>query len=412
MTWLYNMGISLYRFGIGVASLSNSKAKKWIAGRKNLLVHIERSVTGTENPIWFHCASLGEFEQGKPVIEAIMNRHPGHQLVVTFFSPSGYDVRKDYELADHVFYLPLDKKRNATRFLNAVKPKMAVFVKYEFWYHFLSQLQQRQIPTFAISAHFRKDQHYFKWFGKKQLEVLKKLNHIFVQDPNSLQLLQQHGFNNASVSGDTRFDRVYDTAQAAEQLALVEEFKNGNKLFVAGSCWPPEEKLLGPFVNAKPMGMKFVYAPHDVSTNHVNQIMESISVPAIKYSEAKTGELDDYRVLVIDNIGLLARLYLHADIAFVGGGFDKGLHNILEPATFGMPVLFGPNHSTHPEAGELIEQGGAFVVSTTLELTDRIKFLESDPMLWQMASHMSQNYILKNRGATETIMKTLTSYLN
>lgn len=409
MSFLYDLGIRAYRLGVGIASISNPKAKAWIEGRRDVFTKLREALDGKEHVVWFHCASLGEYEQGKPVMELLKEKDPSIFLLVTFFSPSGYEIRKDDPLIDHVCYMPLDTRSNATRFVGIARPKLAVFVKYEFWLNHINRLLTHRIPTYFISAIFRPDQHLFSWKGKQQLEALKKVDHIFLQEERSLHILKEHGFANCSIAGDTRFDRVFKTYRETESLDVIESFKGDSRLLIAGSSWPAEESILIPYINSGVV-MKFIIAPHDIHEDHITAIMDQLTVPAIRYSEMN--DASDHQVLVIDNIGLLARAYKYGDIAFIGGGFSGSLHNILEAATFGMPVLFGPKHDKFPEAAALVDQGGAFVVSNAEEWNKRMEFLLEDPMVLQLAGEMSRNFVLTNKGATETIVKALTSHLN
>lgn len=410
MPVFYNLGIRFYGLGVRIASISNPKAKKWVAGRKGIFEQLKK--VSCDNLAWFHCASLGEYEQGKPVMEELKNLHPEIKLLVTFFSPSGFEVRKNDPLIDYVFYLPLDTPKNARKFIDLIKPKVAVFVKYEFWLNYILQLQKKAIPTYFISAIFRPNHHLFKLSGKAQLAALQNVNHIFVQEEFSMKILLAAGFKNVTVSGDTRLDRVYNTAQTAEALSIIEKFKGNSKILIAGSSWPEEEKLLAPYINNTSSELKFIIAPHDISENHVRQIIEQIKVPVLRYSQAKSGDTVPYKVLLIDNIGLLARLYRYGDLALVGGGFSGSLHNILEPAAFGMPIMFGPQHSKFPEAQQLITNGGAVVVTNAAELKKQIEFFLNDETIWRMASEMSKHFVHSNRGATGKIVKSLTKHFN
>ncbi len=305
-----------------------------------------------------HCASLGEFEQGRPVIEAIKKEMPDFKIILTFFSPSGYEIRKNYQNADIVCYLPADTPGNAEKFVNSIKPELVIFVKYEFWYNYISVLSRKAIPLFLISAIFRKEQHFFKWYGSFFRDMLKKFRMIYVQDQNSLDLLRGIGLKNVVQAGDTRFDRVMEIAGTAEIIPQLESFRGNERLFLAGSSWKKDEEIIAEYINKYPDRMKWVFAPHEIGSENIERLEKLFRVKCIRFSEF-TDESRDARVLIIDNIGMLSSAYRYAYIAAVGGGFGKGIHNILEPACWGIPVLFGPNHQKFREALELISLGGA-----------------------------------------------------
>jgi len=410
MTALYNTAIFFYHLAIHISSRFNSKAKLWVEGRKNLFVLLKSAIKSDEKIVWFHCASMGEFEQGRPVIEAFRNEFPHFKILLTFFSPSGYEVRKNYEGVDHVFYLPIDTKKNAERFINIVKPKIVIFIKYEFWYHYLNTLHKRQIPTFLVSAIFRHDQHFFRWYGTLFRKILRNLTRIFVQDEVSQTVLDSIGLKNHMIGGDTRFDRVYEIAMQVEEIPLIKQFKQDRKLFIAGSTWKEDEKLLIEFINNKvsdlsvrQADLKFIIAPHEIKEENIQWMMSQIKHKTIRFSEAKDEEIGDAKVLIIDNMGMLSSLYQNGDIAYIGGGLGKGIHNILEAAAFGMPVVFGPNYHKFQEANDLIEKGGAFSIKNYTELENKIRFLLSDVYVLKMASEISRIYVKNKRGATGMI---------
>ncbi|PWK80236.1 3-deoxy-D-manno-octulosonic-acid transferase [Mucilaginibacter oryzae] len=421
MLLLYNIGIKLYSLFVLVASLFNNKAKLWIQGRKNIaFIRVDRG-------IWFHFASLGEFEQGRPILEAMRNLHPTKKIVVTFFSPSGYEIRKNTPLADYVYYLPLDTAANARKFIDAINPEIAVFTKYEYWYHFFKEAHKRHIPLYIVSGIFRPGQVFFKWYGAFNRRILKLVSHFFVQDEASKQLLQGIGLTNATVSGDTRFDRVWANAQNPKTLPLIEAFKNGQKLFIAGSTWPQDEALLTKLVTDYP-DWKFIFAPHEIPEEKVNALVNLLPEgTAIRFSELSElleakgerqkakGEKDhgpwtiDHRQnlqsLIIDNIGMLSSLYAYGDIAYIGGGFGVGIHNTLEAAAFGLPVIFGPNYHKFNEAKQLIALKAGFSISSEAELKGIVETLVTDEAFYSFTRKRILAYVQENVGATETIMK-------
>jgi 3-deoxy-D-manno-octulosonic-acid transferase len=400
---LYNIGIKLYSLFIRFASLFNNKAKLWVAGRKNtVFVRIESS-------IWFHFASLGEFEQGRPILEAMRNLHPAKKVVVTFFSPSGYEIRKNTPLADYVYYLPLDTPSNARKFIDAINPEIVIFTKYEYWYHFFNEAHKRNIPLYIVSGIFRQGQVFFKWYGGFNRKILSLVSHFFLQDDASIQLLQNIGITNTSVSGDTRFDRVWANAQNPKQLPLIDDFKNGKKLFIAGSTWPQDEALLAKLVSQYP-DWKFIFAPHEIPEEKINALMNLLPEgTAIRFSEAKGQEnqslTSNLQSLIIDNIGMLSSLYAYGDIAYIGGGFGVGIHNTLEAAAFGLPVIFGPNYQKFNEAKELIVLKAGFSVSNEAELKGIVETLVTDEVFYSVTRKKILNYVEGNVGATEMIME-------
>ncbi|QEM08123.1 3-deoxy-D-manno-octulosonic acid transferase [Mucilaginibacter rubeus] len=413
MMLLYNIGIKLYSLFIRFAALFNNKAKLWVAGRKNpVFVRIESS-------IWFHFASLGEFEQGRPILEAMRNLHPKKKIVVTFFSPSGYEIRKNTPLADYVYYLPLDTARNARRFIDAINPEIVIFTKYEYWFHFFNEANKRNIPLYIVSGIFRLTQVFFKWYGGFNRRILSLVSHFFLQDEASVQLLKGIGITNTSVSGDTRFDRVWANAQNPKVLPLIQQFKNGHKLFIAGSTWPQDENILTKLVSQYP-DWKFIFAPHEIPEEKINNLIELLPQgKAITFSQLRTeaeglksGDFinqsltsNNLQSLVIDNIGMLSSLYAYADVAYIGGGFGVGIHNTLEAAAFGLPVIFGPNYQKFNEARELIAIKAGFSISNETELKDIVDTLVNDEAFYNITRKKVFNYVKENVGATDMIMK-------
>jgi 3-deoxy-D-manno-octulosonic-acid transferase len=397
MLWIYNIGIVIYGLLLRLASLFNAKAKLFVVGRKNIFEKIQQKINTNDRPIWFHFASLGEFEQGRPVLEKLKADDPSQKIVVTFFSPSGYEIRKNYALAD-VFYLPLDTASNAKKFINSINPKFAVFTKYEFWYHYFAVLNEKQIPLYLISGIFRPNQVFFKWYGSFYRGILKFVTHFFVQNEESVSLLKSIVIDNISLSGDTRFDRVYENAQQPKKLTEIEAFCGSSPVFIAGSTWPEDEKLLVSLIEKYP-DWKFIIAPHEIDTSHIEEI-EKLFPNAAKFSQL---EANTSPILIIDNIGMLSSLYQYAKVAYIGGGFGAGIHNTLEAAAFGLPVIFGPKYDKFQEAKDLIAIGAAKSVTTSNELMNAFEFFKAN----EMASADAKKYVEQKKGATEMIVKAI-----
>jgi 3-deoxy-D-manno-octulosonic-acid transferase len=404
MKLIYQISILGYSYLIRIASLFNPKAKLWVDGRKNIFKQIQSQVNPTDNIAWFHCASLGEFEQGKPVIEAYKAKHPTTTILITFFSPSGYELRKNYEGADYVFYLPIDTKSNAKKFIEIIHPSVAFFVKYEFWHFYLEQLYQQKTPTYLISGVFRNDQLFFKWYGAWHKKMLHYFTHFFVQNSESETLLKKIGFNNTTVSGDTRFDRVYENSLNTIKLPIVEAFKNNQSIIIGGSSWQTEEKILANYFLSNKSNFKLIIAPHDISENHIKQIESLFKGKCIRYSKANEQNVVNENVLIIDNIGILANTYQYTDIAFIGGGFTGALHNILEPTSFGNAILFGLKHQKFHEAQDLINNGGAFTIKNKIDLDETIIKISSQI---EFIKTQNLNFIINNKGATNLILNKL-----
>ena len=401
MKILYSIGIYIYGAFIFIASLFNEKARLLRAGQQNALKLLKERVDPNGSYVWFHAASLGEFEQGRPVIEQLKREQPTTKILLTFFSPSGYEVRKNYTGADIVSYLPLDTPGNARSFVNMVKPSKVIFIKYEFWPNYLRALKDTNVPVFSISAIFRPEQVFFKGYGKWYLGLLRTFSHIFVQDKVSLDLLEKHQIKNASVCGDTRFDRVYDLFRQAKQLPLIEEFvKNAPEVIVAGSTWPKDEKLLVSYLKQHP-DVKLVLVPHEVHASHISGISGLLDGRFVRYSEATSDNVKTTNCLVVDVIGVLSSIYRYANVAYIGGGFGVGIHNTLEAAVYGIPVVFGPNHLKFREARELIAIGGAFSVSDYVSLEAQFDRLLKD----KEAGKIAGEYVKQKTGATSQICK-------
>ncbi len=423
---LYDAGVRLYGTGIRVAAWFDPKARQWTEGRKGLFEEIEKELRqrrGDHKLIWFHCASLGEFEQGRPLIEALKTAYPAYQIFLTFFSPSGYLIRKNYAFADYVFYLPLDTPANARRMAVLVRPAMAIFVKYEFWARTLEALRLQGIPLFLISGIFRKEQIFFKPYGGFFVGTLQNFTYFFVQNPSSLEALRSIGFQNAEVAGDTRVDRVASIGGEEKDLSAVKAFAPDGVFLVCGSSWEPEEKIAAEYLKiaaASGEKCKTIIAPHDVAETHLTRLESFLSVPFIRYSEAvkivavNPAEahllLKEYEVLLIDCIGLLSSLYRLGRIAFIGGGFGKGIHSILEPASAGIPVIFGPRYQKFEEATQLIADGGAFSIRNFQEFEAALKALEGKEQ-YQKSADAAIGYINRQKGATERILMYLRAYL-
>ncbi len=399
MSVMYNLSINLYWIIIRIVAIFNGKAAKFVKGRS-----VSPSNFNIEHkPVaWFHCASLGEFEQGRPVIESFKNEFPDLAIVITFFSPSGYEIRKNYALADLVTYLPIDTPKKAHDFINLINPSLCIFVKYEFWYNYLKILHQKSIPIIAISAIFRAEQVFFKSYGGFFKNILKKFDHLFVQNEHSLQLLKSIKIKNASVAGDTRFDRVAALSESVKPNTFVHNFKGNHRLMVIGSSWPEDMKHLIPFINSN-SSIKFVIAPHEINSSEITKMEKEIAGKTIRYSNFNHANVDA-QVLFIDNVGMLSSLYQYGEFAYIGGAFGKGLHNILEAATFGLPIFFGNKHyRKFQEAVDLVENGGAFTISDHSELKKRFSTL-LELQNWKKSSQVCKNYVISNTGATDAII--------
>ncbi len=406
MRFLYSIFIFIYGFIIKVASIFNPKAAQWVNGRKNIFKHIEEALKENKKPlIWMHAASLGEFEQGRPVLEAIKSKYPDYGILLTFFSPSGYEVRKNYDLADFVFYLPLDTPKNAKRFLDLIPIKFAIFIKYEYWYNYLNIIHKKDIPIVFVSAVFREKQAFFNFYGKWFLKHLKQIDWLFVQNQKSLDILNDAGIKNASLSGDTRFDRVSDIAKQAKPNAIVEQFKGKSKLMLAGSSWPQDEALIYPLLQKFP-DLKVIFAPHLIDEKHIAEIVKKSSAKSILYSKANLENCIDKQVLIINNFGLLSSLYRYADFTFIGGGFGAGIHNTLEAATYGMPIFIGPNYEKFQEAKDLVELKSIGIITDAQQLEDVISlFLEFS--IHKEIEQMTRDYMRSKTGATKHIINHL-----
>ncbi len=382
-----------------------------MAGRKSVQTYLSKILPKDRHIIWVHAASLGEFEQGLPVIEKLREEFPSHFILLSFFSPSGYEVRKNTSAADAVCYLPMDTRQNVKKFLDTVQPVLAIFIKYEIWPNYLKALASRAIPVILISAIFSRRQVYFKWYGGFMRKSLNRFNKIFVQNEVSQQLLQDIGVQDTELSGDTRFDRVAFIREQQVSLNFMEEFKKDFRCFVAGSTWPEDEEIILDYINNHQGNLRFVIAPHDIKSDHLKQLQRKITKSYLLYSELDGNSLNDIQVLIIDTIGLLTRIYKYADIAYVGGGFATGLHNTLEPAVFGIPVLIGPKYHNFQEAMDLVHRKGIMVVNNVSEFNRYMDQLLSDPDFCKNTGLINSDYITNKRGASIQIIDYLRTLL-
>ena len=404
MKVLYKISIFFLGLGLRFMSLFNTKAREFVTGRKGLFKKIDEAVKNNSQPmVWVHCASLGEFEQGRPVIEGLKKAFPDHKVFLTFFSPSGYLVRKNYPTADYVFYLPLDTPANARKFVRKVKPRLALFVKYEFWFFYSRALKKAGIPLISISSIFRPEQFFFRKTGSFNRKILKNVTHFFVQNQESVELLRSINIYKVTLSGDTRFDRVKEIVDRREEIEIARRFKGDEKVFVIGSAWQEDLDVLTPFINEN--RLKFIIAPHEIDESGIVQLERSITVKSLRYSQAGNARPEDYHVLIIDNVGLLSKLYHYGEFAYIGGAFGRGLHNVLEAAAYGIPVLFGDkNYQKFQEAVDLINRGGAFIISDYPDLKKKYELLNV-PETFLLACEVCRQYVKENTGATEKIME-------
>ena len=400
----YNLAISLYEFAAKVAALFSSKPAKMLEGQKRAFMYLLNNLDPYDKHIWVHAASLGEFEQGRPLIERIRKDYPKYKIVLTFFSPSGYEVRKDYKGADYVCYLPFDTPDNALMFVQIVKPVVAYFIKYEFWRNYLRELHKNDVPAYSISSIFRPNQIFFRWYGKSYREVLHCFDHFFVQNEESKKLLFSAGVTFSTVVGDTRFDRVLDIRAEAQPLPLVERFKGDALTLVAGSSWGPDEDIIISYFNAHPE-MKLVIAPHVVSDSHLKEIESKLKRPFVRYTQATEESVQQADCLIIDCYGLLSSIYRYGEISYVGGGFGVGIHNVLEAAVYGIPVIFGPKNKKFREARHLLEQKGGFEIRNSQDFETLMNRFLSDKAYLQSSGKAAGDYVKNNSGALEKIME-------
>jgi 3-deoxy-D-manno-octulosonic-acid transferase len=408
MLFLYNLILLFASQLVKLLALFNPKMKLFVDGRKGVFEKIREKINPSDKTIWFHAASLGEYEQGLPVIEQIKIKYPEHKIVVTFFSPSGYEVRKNNTVADLTIYLPLDTEHNAQLFVELVHPEMVFFIKYEFWPNYLNELKKRIIKTYLISGIFRDNQAFFKGFGGFYRNALNTFDYFFVQNENSKKLLQSIGFTNVKISGDTRFDRVVSILERGNSLDFIEQFKDQKTTIVIGSSWLKDESLLVNYINSASADLKFIIAPHNIHKPEIDKLQTLINKKTILFSEKENQNLNEFQVFIIDTIGILTKIYSYADIAYVGGGFgNPGVHNILEPATFGVPIVIGPNYSHFAEATALVHQGGCVSISNQKELNEALDNLISNEDIQHEKGHICETFVQMNKGATVTILQNI-----
>lgn len=404
MTFLYNIGVRIYCLLAVILSPWKRKARLWVEGRKHWYEQLSAAFHPEDKVIWFHCASLGEFEQGRPVIEEIRKRMPEHKILLSFFSPSGYEKRKDYKGADYVMYLPLDTRRNAKRMLELLTVEMAFFIKYEFWYHFLHQLSKRKIPVYLVSGNFRPGQLFFRWYGRWYRHFLSLFTHIFVQYEDSVSLLAGIGYQEVSVAGDTRFDRVHALLQSQFTHPALENFGKDSATIIAGSTWEKDEQLLAYAFRELSPELHWIIAPHELSESHISSLQDRFP-GSVLYTELKDEVPEGCRVILVNTIGKLSYLYRYGSLAYIGGGFGKGIHNILEAATYGLPVIFGPEFRKFAEARDLSSLGAAFPVTNETELLSTVLQQLEDPKLLKTTSQIASNFVYERVGATSVILE-------
>ena len=407
--FFYSVGVCFYRFAVGFAALFNEKAALWVKGRRQVWKRMETVERGTGPLIWFHVASLGEFEQGRPVMEGLKEQSPGTKILLTFFSPSGYEIRKEYKGADFIFYLPTDSPGHARRLIKIFKPDAAVFVKYEYWYHYLHRLFNESIPVYLISALFRKEQPFFKWWGGLYRRMLGYFTELYVQDDESVQLLQSIGITRVRRVGDTRFDRVKQIADEARRIEKVELFSGDVPTVVCGSTWPVDEEFILEYINNQPAGLKWIIVPHEIGEAHIRDILSRCKRRVVRYSE-DTQDTAMGEVMVVDRIGLLSSIYRYGAIAYVGGGFGVGIHNTLEAAVYGIPVIFGPHYHKFKEAVDLLECGSAFTIKTPSDFHALMDSLRENPVIVRQAGEGASAYVTSRLGATGEIVSQLLTH--
>ena len=400
---MYHIAIYLYLVGVAILSLFNRKVKKMWKGEREAVKTLREKVDPNAKYIWFHAASLGEFEQGRPLIEYIRKHYPSYKILLTFFSPSGYEVRKDYEHADIVCYLPLDTVFNAQRFLNAIRPSIVFFIKYEFWYNYLHILKKRNIPVYSVSSIFRPNQIFFRWYAYNYRKVLKCFTHFFVQNEKSKELLSTIGIYNVDVVGDTRFDRVLDIKEQAKDLSLVQAFIANKPTFVAGSSWAPDEQIFIKYFNEHP-NWKLIIAPHVVNKEHIDSIKAQVSGRVVLYSEASKADVETADCMIIDCYGLLSSIYRYGNIAYVGGGFGVGIHNVLEAAVWNIPVIFGPNNRNFMEARNLIAASGGFEISSYANFEALMQHFSQSPAFLEQSGNNAGQFVKDFTGATTRVL--------
>lgn len=412
MSYLYNIATYLAKAGLWMAQFFSPKLRKFVQGRKHTFKRLASEIMPSDQVIWFHCASLGEFEQGVPIMNAIRANYPFHKILVSFFSPSGYEVKKDSPLADVVVYLPMDTHSNAKKFIHLAHPVLSIFVKYEFWPHYLFELDKQQIPSLLVSGLFRKEQMFFQWYGRFMRKALATFQHIFVQNNPSEALIKELGITNVSVSGDTRFDRVSHQIEQDNTVEVMDTFIGESLCVVCGSTWPEDEAVLLPYINSAPDHIKFVVAPHQINDQKIEHFEQQLKKPSKRYSQHKGNSLSETRVFIIDTIGLLTKIYSYADIAYVGGAVGStGLHNILEPATFGIPIVIGQHYDNFPEAVRLRSLAGLFSVKNATEASEILAKLADDHDFRSTSGMIAGHFVNRNTGATDLVMERIKNIL-
>ncbi|WP_396159979.1 3-deoxy-D-manno-octulosonic acid transferase [Flavobacterium sp.] len=408
MSFIYNFILLFASQLLKILALFSPKLNLFVQGRKSVFEILKNNIQEFDKTIWFHAASLGEYEQGLPVIEKVKQKYPNHKIIITFFSPSGYEVRKNNTVADVTVYLPLDTISNAKQFLKVVHPELVFFIKYEFWPNYLRELRNQNIKTYLISGVFRKNQAFFKWYGRFYRKALKTFTYFFVQNETSKKLLQSIGFENVKISGDTRFDRVVAILEKDNTLDFIEQFKNNQTTIVIGSSWPKDEELLVNFINQAADNVKFIIAPHNIKAEQITNIKSQITKSSVLFSEKSNIDLSSFNVFIIDTIGILTKIYSYADIAYVGGGFgNPGVHNVLEPATFGIPIIMGPNYSHFAEAIALVGLGGCISIKDTNSLTETFNLLLQNEDERVEKGHICSTFVQMNKGATSHILSNI-----
>lgn len=406
MFFIYDLLVFVAGFVLKIVALFSSKMKLFVDGRQHVFTDLSNKINPSDQTIWFHAASLGEYEQGLPVMEKIKIKQPNHKIILTFFSPSGFEIRKNNTVADVTVYLPMDTQSNAKKFLDLVHPDQVFFIKYEYWPNYLNELNKRKIKTYLISGIFRENQVFFKWYGQFYRKALDAFDHFFVQNAKSKELLSKLGKTNVTVSGDTRFDRVAAILEKDNALDFISDFKNDMLTIVVGSSWPKDENLLVDYINQTTKDVKFIIAPHNIKQEQIAQLKQSISKKTVLFSEKDGKNLADYQVFLIDTIGILTKIYNYADIAYVGGGFgNPGVHNILEPATFGVPVVIGPNFSHFAEATALVGSGGCVSIQNQKELDEAFDNLICNEDIRNEKGNICATFVQMNKNATQIILK-------
>ncbi|HUH26863.1 3-deoxy-D-manno-octulosonic acid transferase [Gelidibacter sp.] len=409
MKALYNIALFIAEFSLKILAFFNKKLKLGVDGRSKTYKILEEHLASQDQTFWFHCASLGEYEQGLPIFKELRAENPQHKIVLTFFSPSGYEIRKNTDVADVVVYLPMDTKNNSKRFLELVNPELTIFVKYEIWPNYLSELKKRNLRAILISAVFRKEQSYFQFYGKMMRDALSTFEHIFVQDKSSQYLLNSAHFNNVTIAGDTRYDRVSDQLQQNNKLSFIEDFRDGKPCVVIGSSWPEDEALFISYINRRTSkDVKFIIAPHNIKGNQIDHFAKQLNKKTVLFSKKDDHNLAEFEVFIVDTIGILSKIYSYADIAYVGGGMGQtGLHNILEPAVFGVPIIIGKNYKKFPEAFQMIKNGGVLSIKNKEELQDTLDRLIKNAEERKALGHLNSAFIKNNKGAVIQIMSYL-----